>query len=160
MESNSKGLHQSSGKEKESCCLLFPPSTKREIRQSHVVVVQRRQRNVQKGVMHVQSCCFACLNLLIFCRSRWRRRRRCVNSLLTTLTIVVTTKPFSQHKQSVPQTFLVLTQLKTNLLHGLKPLLLLLLVTLKCLMSRKLFTNIPTSSTPQNVVEMFFEIIR
>ena len=160
MESNSKGLHQSSGKEKESCCLLFPPSTKREIRQSHVVVVQRRQRNVQKGVMHVQSCCFACLNLLIFCRSRWRRRRRCVNSLLTTLPIVVTTKPFSQHKQSVPQTFLVLTQLKTNLLHGLKPLLLLLLVTLHCLMSRKLFTNIPTSSTPQNVVEMFFEIIR
>ena len=25
----------------------------------HVVVVQRRQRNVRKGVMHVQSCCFA-----------------------------------------------------------------------------------------------------
>ena len=34
--------------------------------------------------MHVQSCCFACLNLLLFCRSRCRRRRRrrCVNSLL------------------------------------------------------------------------------
>ena len=63
---NSKGLHQSSGKEKESCCLLFPSSTKREIRQFHVVVVQRRQRNVQKSVMHVQSCCFAYLNLLLF----------------------------------------------------------------------------------------------
>ena len=25
----------------------------------HVVVMQRRQRNVQKSVMHVQSCCFA-----------------------------------------------------------------------------------------------------
>ena len=25
----------------------------------HVVVVQGQQRNVQKGVMHVQSCCFA-----------------------------------------------------------------------------------------------------
>ena len=31
----------------------------------HVVVVQGRQRNVQKSVMHVQSCCFANLNLLL-----------------------------------------------------------------------------------------------
>ena len=31
---------------------------KREIRHFHVVVVQRRQSNVQKSVMHVQSCCF------------------------------------------------------------------------------------------------------
>ena len=35
---------------------MFPPSTKREIRRFHVVVVQRRLRNVQKSVMHVQSC--------------------------------------------------------------------------------------------------------
>ena len=41
-----------------------------------VVVVQRRQRNVQKSVMHVQSCCFANLNLLLFCRSLCRRRHR------------------------------------------------------------------------------------
>ena len=82
---NSKGLHQSSGKEKESCCLLFPSSTKREIRQFHVVVVQRRQRNVQnKRFARAESCCFACLNLLLFCRSRCRRRR-CVNSLLVNL---------------------------------------------------------------------------
>ena len=27
LELNSKGLHQSSGKEEESCCLLFPSST-------------------------------------------------------------------------------------------------------------------------------------
>ena len=47
----SKGLYQSSGKEKESCCLVFPFSTKREIKQFHVVVVRRRQRNVQK------ACC-------------------------------------------------------------------------------------------------------
>ena len=79
---NSKGLHQSSGKEKESCRLLFPSSTKREIRQFHVVVVQQRQRNVQKSVMHVQSCCFAYLNVLLFCRSCCRLRRRCVNSLI------------------------------------------------------------------------------
>ena len=35
-------------KRKESCCLLFPPSTKREFRHFHVVVGQQRQRNVQK----------------------------------------------------------------------------------------------------------------
>ena len=35
-------------------------------RQFHVVVVQRRHRKVQKSVMHVQSCCFAKLNLLLF----------------------------------------------------------------------------------------------
>ena len=39
-ELNSKGLYQSLGKEKESCCLLFPSLTKREIRHFHVVVVQ------------------------------------------------------------------------------------------------------------------------
>ena len=48
LELNSKGLYQSSGKEKESCCLVFPSSTKREFRHFHVVVGQRRQRNVQK----------------------------------------------------------------------------------------------------------------
>ena len=66
---NSKGLYQSSGKEKESCSLLFlslKKKKKSEIRHFHVVVVQRRLRNVQKGVIHVQSCCFASLNLLIF----------------------------------------------------------------------------------------------
>ena len=32
----------------ESCCFVFPSSTKREFRHFHVVVGQRRQRNVQK----------------------------------------------------------------------------------------------------------------
>ena len=82
LELNSKGLYQSSEKEKESGYLSIPSSTKREIRQSHVVVVQRRQRNVQRSVMHLQSCCFTCLNLLLFCRSRCRHLRRCVNSLV------------------------------------------------------------------------------
>ena len=40
---------------------------KREIRHFHVVFVQRQQRNVQKSVMHVQSCCFT--------NSRCRSRR-------------------------------------------------------------------------------------
>ena len=30
-----------------------------KIRQFHVVVMQWQQRNVEKSVMHVQSCCFA-----------------------------------------------------------------------------------------------------
>ena len=56
LELNSRGLQQSSGKEKESCCHVFWSSTILEIRHFHVVVVQRLQRNVQKSVMHVQSC--------------------------------------------------------------------------------------------------------
>ena len=38
---------------------LFTFSIKREIRHFDVVVVQRQQRNLQKSVIHVQSCCFA-----------------------------------------------------------------------------------------------------
>ena len=40
LELNAKGLYQSTGKEKESRCLLFTSSSKREIRKFHVVVVQ------------------------------------------------------------------------------------------------------------------------
>ena len=39
-EADSKGLYQSSAKEKESCCLVFPSSTSREIRHFHVLVVE------------------------------------------------------------------------------------------------------------------------
>ena len=85
VELNSKRLYRSSGKEKGSRCLVFASSSKREIRQFYVVVVRWRQRSVQKSVMHVQSCCFADLNLLLFCRSRWRRRcRRCCLSFVST----------------------------------------------------------------------------
>ena len=51
LEADSKGLHQSSAKEKESCCFVFPSLTSREIRHFHVLVVQWRQRNVQKSLM-------------------------------------------------------------------------------------------------------------
>ena len=49
-------------KRKRIFCVVFAYSIKRarEIRKFHVAVVQRRLRNVQKSVMHVQSC-----NLLI-----------------------------------------------------------------------------------------------
>ena len=63
---NSKKLNESSGKEKESRCLAFKSSTKHEIRHFHVVVVQWLQRNVQKSVIHVQSCCFTNRNPLLF----------------------------------------------------------------------------------------------
>ena len=38
---------------------LFTFSVKREIRHFHVVVVQTRRKNVQKGVTHLQIHCFA-----------------------------------------------------------------------------------------------------
>ena len=70
-------VQQLSFSEKESCCLVYRSSTKPEIRHFHVVVVQRRHRNVRKSVMHVQSCCFANLNLLLFWHSHCRRCRSC-----------------------------------------------------------------------------------
>ena len=75
-------LHRSLRKEKQSRCLVFTSSSTREIRHFHVVVVQWRQGHIQKSVMHEKSCCFATLNQLLCCRSRWRRRRRCLSSVL------------------------------------------------------------------------------
>ena len=49
LELNSKGLYQSSGKEKENCCFVFPSSIKREIRHFHVVVVQRLQEMYKRA---------------------------------------------------------------------------------------------------------------
>ena len=43
----------------EFIVLPFPLSSKLKIWSFHVVVVQGLQRNVQKSVMHVRSCCFA-----------------------------------------------------------------------------------------------------
>ena len=48
LELNSKGLYQSSGKEKENCYFVFPSPAKWKNRHFHVVVVQRRQRNAHK----------------------------------------------------------------------------------------------------------------
>ena len=38
----------------------------------------------KENVMDAQSCCFANLNLFLFCLSRCRRRPRCLSSLLDT----------------------------------------------------------------------------
>ena len=50
---NSEGLVSKFRKRKESCCLVFPSSTKRELRHFH------GKEMYKKSVMHVQSCCFA-----------------------------------------------------------------------------------------------------
>ena len=76
---------------------MFPSSTKREFSHFHVVVVQRRQRNVSKSVMHVQSCCFVDLNLLLFCHSRCRRRRRCLSSLVASASSCAVLPGASRH---------------------------------------------------------------
>ena len=82
---NSKVLYQSSGKGKESWCLVFPSLTNREIGHFHVVVVQWQQRNVQKSVMHIQSSCFANLNQFLFCHFCWRHHHCCLSSLMKNL---------------------------------------------------------------------------
>ena len=45
----------------EFIALPFPFSSKLKVWSFHVVVVQEQQRNVQKSVMHVQSCFFEVL---------------------------------------------------------------------------------------------------
>ena len=104
--------------------VVFTHSTERahEIRKFHVAVVQRRLRNVQKGVMHVQSVCFANMNHLLFCRSRCRRRMRCLSSLLlwsrnsaTMVTLRHTSPPCRLNKD------ILIVYLKTSLLSMLWP---------------------------------------
>ena len=75
---NSKGRYLSLQKAKDNLCVVFTYSIKRarKIRRFHVAVEQRRLRNLQKSVMHVQRCCFANLNLSPFCLSR------CLSSVL------------------------------------------------------------------------------
>ena len=68
---------------------LFTSSIKREIRHFLVVVLQWRQRNVQKSVMHVQSCCFANPSLLFFETFRCRRRHRILMPRQSTKTEVL-----------------------------------------------------------------------
>ena len=80
---NSEGPYLSLEKT-EKLFVVFTYSVKQvhEIRKFHLPVVQRWLKNVQKSVMHVQSCCFANINLLLFCRSLCRPRCCCLSSLL------------------------------------------------------------------------------
>ena len=76
---NSQALYQSSGNEKENCCFVFPSSTKRKIRHFHVLIMQRRQRNVQKTERDARTKLLFVTGLLPFC---CRNRRRCFRSLI------------------------------------------------------------------------------
>ena len=76
------------GKGRENHSLVFTSSTKHEIRQFHIIVVPRRQRNVQKSMMYVQSCCFANPNLLLFHHSHCHHRHCCLSSLLHVFSIL------------------------------------------------------------------------
>ena len=75
LKRNFKGPNSSSEREIKFRRWLFTSSIKREIRHFHVVVVQKRERNVQKSVMHLRSCCFANQTNCFFWRSRCRPRR-------------------------------------------------------------------------------------
>ena len=77
---NPKEPYLSLENEKENFCVVLTYFVKRvrEIWKFHVAVVQQRLRNVQKSVVHVHSCCFADINLLLFSRSLCRRLCRCV----------------------------------------------------------------------------------
>ena len=66
LELNCKGLYLCLRRDLQNRCHVFTFSTKREFRQFHVEVAQRRQRNVQRRVIHVQSCCFANKDQLLF----------------------------------------------------------------------------------------------
>ena len=67
-------------KKTKTFCIVFTKSMRRarEIRKFHIAVMQRWQ----KSLMYVQSCCFANINLRIFCRSCCRRRGRYLGSPL------------------------------------------------------------------------------
>ena len=73
------GLCQSSGKEKESCYL---PRQNVKLNALSSCSRATTAKKCKKNVMHVQSCCFANINLLPLCRSHFRRLRRCSSSLL------------------------------------------------------------------------------
>ena len=67
LELSSRGLYQSSGKEKKSCCLVFPSSTgTQEARRSRAETAKKctKKRDARAELL------FANLNLLLFCRSR------------------------------------------------------------------------------------------
>ena len=57
LEMNSWRPHPSLERERKILRCVFTSSVKRAIRKFNVLVVQWRQRNVPKRVMHVQSCC-------------------------------------------------------------------------------------------------------
>ena len=84
--------------------------------------------------MHVQSCCFVNLNLLLFCHSCCRRRRRCLSSLEKPLwrsavelpyvtTFIISYSFYSCKRPLVSRSYLRVRCLYTTLLRVFKEIL-------------------------------------
>ena len=58
LELNSLHSHPSSERERKFCWRLFTSSIKHDTRHFHLMVMQQWYINVQKRMMHMQSCCF------------------------------------------------------------------------------------------------------
>ena len=87
---NFKWPYSSSEREIKFRRCLFTSPLKREIRHFHVEVVQKQERNVQKNVMHVQSCCLLIKSFVFFSRSRCRPRRWILKSLISfTINVII-----------------------------------------------------------------------
>ena len=54
-------------KKKSNRFVVFTSFVRHEIRMFHVIILQQWQRNVQKSVMYMQTCCLANLYLLLSC---------------------------------------------------------------------------------------------
>ena len=76
---NLKGPYQSLEKGRGSFVSCSPAPWSRRVK---LGIVLLRLRNVQKSVIHMQSCCFANINLLLFCRSRCFHCQSCLSSIL------------------------------------------------------------------------------
>ena len=88
VELSSKSLFLSLDKEKR--CLVLTFSMKCEIRNFHVVVCHDRKEMYQKIKLDGHAKLLFCYsNLIAFFRSRCRRRRRCLSSLLNLITKIV-----------------------------------------------------------------------
>ena len=97
---------------------MFTSPAEREIRRSHVIVVQRRQRNVQKSVLHVQSSCFTSLIQLLFCRSHCHCHlgRGCLTSVLVVVMMMTTTMTTTTTTDDDDATTMTTTTTKTMMM--------------------------------------------
>ena len=73
--------------DKGNRCLVLTFSMKCEIRNFHVVVCNDCKEMYQKIKLDGQLFCYS--KLIAFFRSRCRRRRRCLSSLLNSITKIV-----------------------------------------------------------------------
>ena len=65
----------------------------------------KRLYQKSSGKEKESCCCFANLNLLLFCRSCCRRRRRCLRSLISMETLIVFLAPVQIHMTTVKGLF-------------------------------------------------------